>query len=39
VLSQRTIDEIDKAEARRDAWIIGALWLIAALLAWIAFVR
>jgi ubiquinone biosynthesis protein len=39
VLSQRTIDEIDKAEARRDAWIIGALWVIAALLAWLAFVR
>jgi ubiquinone biosynthesis protein len=39
VLSQRTVDEIDKAEARRDAWIIGALWLIAALLAWIAFIR
>ena len=39
VLSQRTIDEIDKAEACRDAWIIGALWVIAALLAWLAFVR
>ena len=39
VLSQQTIDEIDKAEARRDAWIIGALWLIAALLAWLVFVH
>jgi ubiquinone biosynthesis protein len=39
VLSQKTIDEIDKAEAFRDAWIIGALWVIAALLAWIAFVH
>jgi ubiquinone biosynthesis protein len=37
VLSQKTIDEIDKAEAFRDAWIIGALWVIAALLAWLAF--
>jgi ubiquinone biosynthesis protein len=34
VLSQKTVEEIDKAEARRDAWIIGALWLIAILLAW-----
>jgi ubiquinone biosynthesis protein len=39
VLSQQTIDQIDKAEARRDAWIIGALWLIAALLAWLVFVH
>jgi ubiquinone biosynthesis protein len=39
VLSQKTIDEIDKAEAFRDAWIIGALWVIAALLAWLAFFR
>jgi ubiquinone biosynthesis protein len=35
VLSQQTIGEIDKAEARRDAWIIGALWVIAALLLWL----
>ena len=39
VLSAQTIDQIDKAEARRDAWIIGALWLIAALLAWLVLVR
>jgi ubiquinone biosynthesis protein len=32
VLSPKTIAEIDKAEARRDRWIIGALWAIAALL-------
>jgi ubiquinone biosynthesis protein len=34
VLSPQTIAEIDKAEARRDRWIIGALWVIAALLLW-----
>ncbi len=34
VLSKQTIGEIDKGEARRDAWIIGALWTIAALLLW-----
>jgi ubiquinone biosynthesis protein len=39
VLSEQTIGQIDKAEARRDAWIIGALWLIAALLAWLVFAR
>jgi len=39
VLSQKTVEEIDKAEARRDAWIIGALWLIAILLAWHVFFR
>jgi ubiquinone biosynthesis protein len=39
VLSQKTVDEIDKAEARRGAWIIGALWLIAILLAWHVFFR
>jgi len=33
LLSPQTIAEIDKAEARRDRWIIGALWVIAALLA------
>jgi ubiquinone biosynthesis protein len=32
VLSERTFAEIDKAEALRDFWIIGALWVIAALL-------
>jgi ubiquinone biosynthesis protein len=36
VLSQQTIDQIDKAEARRDGWIIAGLWAIAALLFWIA---
>ena len=34
VLSEKTFAEIDRAEATRDAWIIGALWVIAALLFW-----
>ncbi len=34
VLSEKTFAEIDRAEALRDAWIIGALWVIAALLFW-----
>jgi len=34
VLSQKTFAEIDRAEATRDAWIIGALWVIAALMLW-----
>ena len=33
VLSPHTLAEIDKGEARRDRWIIGALWVIAVLLA------
>ncbi len=36
VLSPQTIAEIDKAEARRNRWMVGALWAIAALLLWIA---
>ncbi len=36
VLSPQTVAEIDKAEARRNRWIVGALWAIAALLIWIA---
>ncbi len=35
VLSPQTIAEIDKAEARRERWIIAALWFIAALLLWL----
>ena len=37
VLSPQSIAEIDKAEARRSRWTAAALWVIAALLAWIAF--
>jgi ubiquinone biosynthesis protein len=32
VLAEHTINKLDKDEARRDAWIIGALYLIALLL-------
>jgi len=35
VLSPQTLAEIDKAEARRNRWLIAGLWLIAALLVWI----
>ncbi len=36
VLSRQTIAHIDKEEARRGRWTIAALWVIAALLLWIA---
>jgi ubiquinone biosynthesis protein len=36
VLSPQTIAEIDQSEARRNRWIIAGLWVIAALLLWIA---
>ncbi|HTP91784.1 MAG TPA: 2-polyprenylphenol 6-hydroxylase [Xanthobacteraceae bacterium] len=36
VLSPQTIAEIDKSEARRSRWIVAGLWVIAALLLWIA---
>jgi ubiquinone biosynthesis protein len=39
VLSPQTIAEIDKSEARRSRWTVVALWVIAALLAWLAFKR
>ncbi|HYA05860.1 MAG TPA: ubiquinone biosynthesis protein UbiB, partial [Xanthobacteraceae bacterium] len=35
-LSPQTIAEIDKAEGRRSRWTTAALWVIAALLFWIA---
>ena len=38
LLSPQTIGEIDRAKAHRDRWIIGALWLIAALLLWLVLV-
>jgi len=37
VLSPQTIAEIDKAEHRRSRWTLVALWVIVALLIWIAF--
>jgi len=39
VLSPQTIAEIGKAEGRRSRWMVAALWVIAALLLWIAFLR
>jgi len=39
ILSPQTIAEFDKAEARRSRWTVAALWVIAALLFWIAFLR
>jgi ubiquinone biosynthesis protein len=36
VLSPQTLAEIDKAERRRSRWTVVALWVIAALLLWIA---
>jgi ubiquinone biosynthesis protein len=36
VLSPRTIAEIDKSERRRGRWTVAVLWVIAALLLWIA---
>jgi ubiquinone biosynthesis protein len=35
VLSPDTVEAIGKAEARRNRWMTGALWVIAALLLWI----
>ncbi len=37
VLSPETVKAIGAAEARRNRWNVAALWAIAALLAWIAF--
>jgi ubiquinone biosynthesis protein len=36
ILSPQTLAEIDKTERRRSHWTAVALWVIAALLAWIA---
>ncbi len=37
VLSPETIAAIGRAEARRNRWTVAALWVIAALLAWVVF--
>jgi ubiquinone biosynthesis protein len=37
VLSPQTLAEMEKAEGRRGRWTAAALWVIAALLLWIAF--
>jgi ubiquinone biosynthesis protein len=37
VLSPQTIADIDRAEARRNRWIVVALWVIVVLLLWIGF--
>ena len=39
VLSPQTVAELDRAEGRRSRWMAAALWVIAALLAWIVFVH
>ncbi|MEI9804499.1 MAG: hypothetical protein WDN48_08615 [Pseudolabrys sp.] len=36
MLSPETVEAIGRAEARRNRWTAGALWMIALLLAWIA---
>jgi len=38
VLSPDTVEAIGRAEARRNRWTVVALWVIAALLVWIAWV-
>jgi ubiquinone biosynthesis protein len=38
VLSPETVEAIGKAEARRNRWTAAALWIIALLLAWIAWI-
>ncbi len=38
VLSPDTVAAIGRAEARRNRWTVAALWVIAALLAWIVIV-
>jgi len=35
VLAPETVAAIGQAEARRSRWVAVALWLIAALLAWV----
>jgi ubiquinone biosynthesis protein len=38
VLSPETVAAIGRAEARRNRWTVAALWVIAALLAWVVIV-
>jgi len=38
VLSPDTVEAIGRAEARRNRWTVVALWVIAALLLWIAWI-
>jgi ubiquinone biosynthesis protein len=37
ILAPETVADIGSAEARRNRWMAGALWVIAALLAWLIF--
>jgi ubiquinone biosynthesis protein len=37
VLSPETVAALERAQARRNRWTAAALWLIAALLAWLVF--
>ena len=38
VLAPQTVEAIGRAEARRNRWTVRALWVIAALLAWLVYV-
>jgi ubiquinone biosynthesis protein len=38
VLSPQTVEAIGAAEGRRNRWVVVALWVIAALLAWLVFI-
>jgi ubiquinone biosynthesis protein len=37
ILAPETVADIGSTEARRNRWMAGALWVIAALLAWLIF--
>jgi ubiquinone biosynthesis protein len=39
VLSPQTVAELDRAKGHRSRWMVAALWVIAALLGWIAFLH
>ena len=38
VLAPETVAAIGRAEARRNRWTVRALWVIAALLAWLVYI-